>query len=95
MEIPVYRIWHRGGEFPLVRVVFPPALNQNYKPFFGHDPAYHFLGNSDSFTDEQGVYPAVSVTPAVFMKQIELLGNNSCSWAGQASPVATAVGIYL
>ncbi|XBX09955.1 IS3 family transposase [Enterocloster clostridioformis] len=41
--------------------------------FFGHEPAYHFLGNGDSFTDEQGVYPAVSVTPAVFIKQSENL----------------------
>lgn len=69
MEAPVYHIWHKGRDFPLVRAIFPPALAPGHKPIFRHDPARHLPGDNDSFAAGQGVYPAMPITPVVFMEK--------------------------
>jgi len=53
----------------LIRIIFPPAFHLDDKPLFHHDSTHRFLGNGYSFTTKQGVYPAVPLTPAVFMEK--------------------------
>ena len=95
MEVPVSRIWHRKRDLPLKRVIIPPALNPDHNLLFRYDPAHHFLGDDGSLAAEQSVYPAVPITPAVFIEK----GGNPFTDAGILvllfDPVATAVGIYL
>ena len=78
MEVPVYYIWRRRRDFPLVRVLFPPALDDDHKPILRHDPAHHLLGDDGSLAADQGVYPAIPITPVVFVEK----GGDPFMYAG-------------
>lgn len=78
MEVPVYHIWHRRQDFPLIRAIFPPALDSDRKPISSHDPAHSFPGDDGSPAAEQGVYPAIPITPVVFMEK----GGDPFTYAG-------------
>ena len=53
----------------MIRAIFPPALDSDRKPISSHDPAHNFLGDDGSLAAEQGVYPAIPITPVVFMEK--------------------------
>ena len=48
---------------------FPPALAPDHKSIFRHDPAHHLFGDDGSLAADQGMYPAIPITPVVFMEK--------------------------
>lgn len=62
----------KGGCFPLIGVMLLSVFNPSRKPIPCHDPAHCLPGNNGFLPARQCVYPAVSITPTVFM---EMVGN--------------------